>query len=274
MITRVSFSKFKGFSRYEIDLARLNLLVGGNNGGKTTIFHALQLIFWCIERTVDVSDTQATFRKTQVAQVGALPYFTHRDIFYRQQFQSGRQAIKIELGIETDTTPPLKFSIYRAFGRNLMIDGAEQKITRAQYEKLMGMKPVYIAAAVGITVQEEYLRAVSQQRLIAEGRQNQVLRNLVYRLQQTGEWDAFTKFVAPLFALQGIDVPFDVDKDEWLTATYAEDGCQFDLVSAGSGFLQTINLLCFLLLNESRTALLDEPDSHMHDDLSASYSTR
>ena len=108
---------------------------------------------------------------------------------------------------------------------------------------------------------------VSQQRLIAEGRQNQVLRNLVYRLRQSGEWEAFTQFVSPLFALQGMDVPFDVEKDEWLTATYAEDGCQFDLVSAGSGFLQTINLLSFLFLNESRTALLDEPDSHMHDDL-------
>ena len=267
MITRISFSNFKGFSKYEVDFSRLNLLVGGNNSGKTTIFHALQLIFWCIERTVDVSETQATFRKTQVAQIGALPYFTHRDIFYRQQLQAGRETIKIELMIETDATPPLRFTIYRAFSRNLMIDGAEQKITRAQYERLTAMKPVYIAGAVGITVQEEYLRAVSQQRLIAEGRQNQVLRNLVYRLQQSGEWEAFTNFVSPLFALQGMAVPFDMDKDEWLSATYVEDGCEFDLVSAGSGFLQTINLLCFLFLNESRTALLDEPDSHMHDDL-------
>lgn len=267
MITRVSFKNFKGFSKYAVDLSRLNLLVGGNNSGKTTIFHALQLIFWCIERTVDVSDSQATFRKTQVAQIGALPYFTHRDIFHRQQVQSGRETIKIELEIETDATPALHFSIYRAFSRNLMIDGADQKLTRAQYERLIAMKPVYIAGAVGITVQEEYLRAVSQQRLIAEGRQNQVLRNLVYRLRQGGEWDAFTKFVSPLFALQGMDVPFDVEKDEWLSATYEEDGCQFDRVSAGSGFLQTINLLCFLFLNESRTALLDEPDSHMHDDL-------
>ena len=134
MITRISFSKFKGFSKYEVDLSRLNLLVGGNNSGKTTIFHALQLIFWCIERTVDVTDSQATFRKTQVAQVGALPYFTHRDIFYRQQVQASREAIKIELGIETDATPPLRFAIYRAFSRNLMVDGAEQRITRAVRE--------------------------------------------------------------------------------------------------------------------------------------------
>jgi hypothetical protein len=267
MITRISFKNFKGFNSYEIDFSRLNLLVGGNNSGKTTVFHALQLIFWCIEQTVDVSDDEATFRKTQVAQIGALPYFSGRDIFYRRQTQRRQGPVRIELTIETDATPPLRFAIYRAFSRNLMVDGSEQKVTRSQYERLLAMKPVYIAGAVGITVQEEYLRVVSQQRLIAEGRQNQVLRNLVYRLHQSGEWTAFTEFVAPLFALQGMDVPFDVDKDEWLTATYNEDGCEFDLVSAGSGFLQTINLLCFLFLNESRTALLDEPDSHMHDDL-------
>lgn len=267
MIKCISFKHFKGFDSYEVNFSRLNLLVGGNNSGKTTIFHALQLIFWCIEQTVDVSDSEATFRKTQVAQIGALPYFSGRDIFFKQQTQQRQGPVKIELTIETDATPPLRFNIYRAFSRNLMIDGSEQKVSRDAYERLLAMKPVYIAGAVGITVQEEYLRVLSQQRLIAEGRQNQVLRNLVYRLHQSGEWEAFTEFVAPLFALQGMDVPFDVDKDEWLTATYKEDGCEFDLVSAGSGFLQTINLLCFLFLNESRTALLDEPDSHMHDDL-------
>jgi hypothetical protein len=267
MISKISFENFKGFPKYEVDFSRLNLLVGGNNSGKTTIFHALQLIFWCIEQTVDVSDTHATFRKTQVPQIGALPYFNHRDLFFRQQVQKGRAPVRIKLLIETDSTPPLQFSIYRAFSRNLMIDGSDQKIRRQEYDRLLSMKPVYIAGAVGITVQEEYLRVVSQQRLIAEGKQNQVLRNLVYRLHESGEWKAFTELVSPLFSLDGMDVPFDVNKDEWLTATYKEDECQFDLVSAGSGFLQTINLLSFLFLNESRTALLDEPDSHMHDDL-------
>jgi energy-coupling factor transporter ATP-binding protein EcfA2 len=67
--------------------------------------------------------------------------------------------------------------------------------------------------------------------------------------------------------LQGIDVPFDDKVDQWLTAVYKENDCRFDFVSAGSGFLQVISILSFLLLHTSRVALLDEPDSHMHDDL-------
>src|SRR5206468_75168 len=73
--------------------------------------------------------------------------------------------------------------------------------------------------------------------------------------------------VKPLFSLDGLNVPFDDTRDEWLTATYEENSCEFDFVSAGSGFLQVINLLSFLFLHTSRVALLDEPDSHMHDDL-------
>jgi len=268
MITKLAFRHFKGFEQYAIEFGRLNLLVGGNNCGKTTIFHALQLVFWCIEQTVDVSPTEATFRKTQVPEIGALPYFSHRDIFYKQQVQDGRRPARIRLELETDSTDPLHFEIYRAFSRNLMIDGSDQKLSREAYDALIRMRPVYIPAAVGITVQEEYLRAVSQQRLISEGRQNQVLRNLVYRLSQdAGLWAQFKRTMTPLFALEGLSVPFDQAVDEWLTAQYAESGCQFDLISAGSGFLQTLNLMCFLFLNESATALLDEPDSHMHDDL-------
>ena len=70
-----------------------------------------------------------------------------------------------------------------------------------------------------------------------------------------------------LFRLQGLDVPFDETRDEWLTATYQEGQCNLDFISAGSGFLQIANLLAFLFLHSSRVALLDEPDSHLHDDL-------
>lgn len=267
MISKLVLRNFKGFESYTVDFQRLNLLVGGNNSGKTTLFHALQLAFWCIEQTADVDTRGAAFRKTQVSEVSVVPTFNSKDLFYRQQLQAAKKAVRLRIEVESSEGAALGFDIYRAFSRNLMVDGADQTLELSQYESLMRMKPVYIPGTIGITVREEYLRAVSQQRLIAEGRQNQVLRNLVYRLKESNQWEEFTELVRPLFALEGLGVPFDTDKDEWLTATYEEDGCEFDFVSAGSGFLQAINLLCFLFLNESRTALLDEPDSHMHDDL-------
>ena len=267
MITKLTIQNFKGFKNYEITFDRVNLLVGGNNCGKTTIFHALQTIFWCINQTRDIGDNTVTFRKTQVPEIGAIPYFNPRDIFFQQHLRTGRVPTRICFKIETTVAPPLEFKIYTAFGRNFIVDGGNATITKEQYEAIINLSPVYIPGTIGITVKEELYRVVAQERLILEGRQNQVIRNLVYRLKQSTEWSEFISMLNPLFQLNGIAVPFDEESDEWLTATYREKNCEFDLVSAGSGFLQVINLLSFLFLHTSKVALLDEPDSHMHDDL-------
>jgi len=268
MIRRLHIERLKGFADYTIEFGELNLLVGGNNSGKTTIFHALQLAFWCMDRTVDIGDSEVTFRKTQVPELGSVPYFEQRDLFFGQHVREGRNPARIKLTVETSAAAALTFDIYTAFSRNLMIDGGEQRVARGAYENLLALKPVYVPGTIGITVREELYRVIAQERLIAEGRQNQVLRNLVYRLRADSDsWASFCNLVTPLFRLQGIDVPFDECADEWLTAVYKENDCQFDFVSAGSGFLQVINILSFLLLHTSRVALLDEPDSHMHDDL-------
>lgn len=268
MICSLHLENLKGFEKYDIDFSRINLLVGSNNCGKTTIFHGMNLFFWCVLQTADVGDTEVTFRKTQVPELGAIPYFSTRDLFYLQRTRAGRYPTKINVGLKTTVAPDLSFAIYPAFSRNLMIDGGDQTLTRAQYDALLQLNPVYVPGTIGITVREELYREVAQERMILEGRQNQVLRNLVYRLQKKPqEWREFTNMVIPLFSLGGLDVPFDDARDEWLTATYEENDCSLDFVSAGSGFLQVINLLSFLFLHTSRVALLDEPDSHMHDDL-------
>jgi len=267
MITSLKITNLKGFEDYLINFSRLNLLVGGNNSGKTTIFHALQLFFWCVDQTTDFGTGSVTLKKTQVPELGGIPYFVARDLFFKQRTRVKNAPTRITLGITADEVPDITFKIYPAFSRNLMVDGGNTKISAKQYEVLRYLKPVYVPGTIGITVREEMYREVAQERMILEGRQNQVLRNLVYRLKQQKTWDAFVEMISPLFNLQGLDVPFDTIKDEWLTAVYTEDGCTFDLISAGSGFLQVINLLSFLFLHTSRVALLDEPDSHMHDDL-------
>src|ERR1035437_8063480 len=264
MIKSLHIENLKGFEHYDVDFGRINLLVGGNNCGKTTVFHAMNVFFWCALQTADVENSEVTFRKTQVPELGAIPYFNTRDLFHGQRTRSGTKPTRINVTLTTTVTPKLSFSIYPAFSRNLMIDGGNQNITQPEYDALLQLNPVYVPGTIGITVREELYREVAQERMILEERQNQVLRNLVYRLKKKpDEWNEFIGMVKPLFSLGGLDVPFDDASDECLTATYEENGCEFDFVSAGSGFLQVINLLSFLFLHTSRVALLDEPDSHM-----------
>jgi hypothetical protein len=199
MIKSLHIERLKGFSDYEIELGQLSLLVGGNNSGKTTIFHALQLVFWCMDRTADVGDREVTFRKTQVPELSAIPYFEPRDLFYCQHVREGKVPARIRLRVATQVSDPLVFEIYTAFGRNIMIDGKAQRVPRDVYDKLSALTPVYVPGMVGITVREELYRPIAQERMIAEGRQNQVLRNLVYRLRAGDSWNGFCNLVSPLF---------------------------------------------------------------------------
>jgi AAA15 family ATPase/GTPase len=43
MIKSLHIENLKGFEVYDVDFGRINLLVGGNNCGKTTIFHAMNV---------------------------------------------------------------------------------------------------------------------------------------------------------------------------------------------------------------------------------------
>jgi ABC-type ATPase involved in cell division len=268
MITKLKIKNFKGFKEYEISFDRINLLIGGNNSGKTSIFHALKIFFWCINQTKEITGNNVTFKKTQLPEIGGLPYFSLKDLYYNQKIRTGGKPTRIYLELNSSLTPNLSFNIYPAFSRNVMIDGAHQSITKDELEQLIKLEPIFIPSTGSITVQEELFRPIAQDRMISEGRQNQVLRNIIYRLSEKKTlWDEFKKIIIPLFKLGGIDVPFDDETDEWLTAIYKEGECKFDFISAGSGFLQVTNIIAFLLLNPSKVVLLDEPDSHLHDDL-------
>jgi hypothetical protein len=267
MISHLHLESFKCFSSYDVEFKQIQLLIGGNNSGKTTIFQALQVFFWCLDQTADVTDATVNLRKTQLPEVGAIPYFTVRDLFHKQRIRSAGSPTRIVVQIRTTVAPEITFKIYPAFSRNIMVDGGGTTITRAQYNSLKLLSPILIPSTIGIVPREELFRPIAQERMISEGRHNLILRNLIYRLSKTDHWEDFTKLIQPLFGIAGISVPFDEEKDEWLTSLYRDSDGEFDFISAGSGFLQVANIIAFLFLNPTKVALLDEPDSHMHDDL-------
>jgi len=270
MIKKLKIEHFKAFQEYELPFDRLNLLVGSNNSGKTTVFHALQLFFWCLDRTpAPRTDAEhLVIRKTQVTETDAVPNSDLADLFHKRTLRSGKRPAKIGLTISTDELQDVRFEIYSAYARNFMIGGCDFRLTDEQYDRLRGLKPIFIPGMVGITVREDLVRPLAQERMIREGNQNSVLRNILYQLsEKPDEWNQFLEIVEPLFRIKGIQIPFDAARDQWLKVNYREGRKWFDLVSAGSGFLQLVNILGFLYLHGPKVALIDEPDSHMHDDL-------
>ncbi len=150
MISHLHLESFKCFSSYDVEFKQIQLLIGGNNSGKTTIFQALQVFFWCLDQTADVTDAAVNLRKTQLPEVGAIPYFTIRDLFHKQRIRSAGSPTRIVVQIRTTVAPEITFKIYPAFSRNIMVDGGGTTITRTQYNSLKQLSPILIPSTIGI----------------------------------------------------------------------------------------------------------------------------
>ncbi len=280
MITKLYIENFKSFQRFEATWEPFNILVGANNSGKTTIFHAFNFIFWLLEKTARFEERTVHFEKAQVTEFQSVPCMEPRDIYFQQKIRAGRGPVRIilELSFKRNATPlakekKLRFEIYQAYARNFMLDGTKSsKLWFAEYKELISLKPIYVPGFAGAIAREDLYRPLAWERLIGEGRHNEVIRNMLYQIsQKKSEWQDFIKSLKALFSISGLNVPFNEKKDQWLTATYTEtEKVALDIIAAGAGFQQIVQLLAFLYVHNPKTLLLDEPDAHLHHSLQES----
>ena len=69
------------------------------------------------------------------------------------------------------------------------------------------------------------------------------------------------------FSVKIREPKYDSAKDVYITVEYQQNGKEYDIISGGSGFHQTLTLLAFLYGYKPTTILLDEPDAHLHVNL-------
>ena len=97
-----------------------------------------------------------------------------------------------------------------------------------------------------------------------------MLRNLLVQLKDTNP-DQFARLLEILeerFGARLEAVGFDETQDEYVRADFASGSdVRHDLYSAGSGFIQVVQLLAFVMAQSPSIVLLDEPDAHLHSSL-------
>ena len=109
-----------------------------------------------------------------------------------------------------------------------------------------------------------YARPETVADLLGQAKPGDVLRNLLYQASQSERaWEALRESIEKLFGYHLL--PPDA-AGAYIVAEYeiSQDGPQFDISSAGSGFQQVLMLLTFLNTRPATVLLLDEPDAHLH----------
>jgi hypothetical protein len=193
-----------------------------------------------------------------------------KDLFWRRQTRSGNENLAVIVGAEFADGSSVEFGIRHLFGNMNARVNSHNGIEGSRLNELIGHRAVWVPSAVGIVPDEEYRTSARRTSMIFAGRHNEVLRNLLVQLKDVHR-DRFDRLIAILEARFGArleDVGFDEAQDEYVRADFASGTeVRHDLYSAGSGFIQVVQLLAFVMTQSPSVVLLDEPDAHLHSSL-------
>jgi hypothetical protein len=250
-IKTVRLANFKGFSDFEVNLGRFNVLVGGNNSGKSTILRAVRLAYELTKLHFRrQKGINAVFFPGRSVPKSLLPVAQLRDLWPAGRMREGNKWIPSTIVVELGSGHKFAFGIIGPWNAaTSRIDDADLKEMNATpFEVVNGFlsyPPEFVPASIGIVAEEEYRTPARQSALVASGRHNEIVRNYLLELNNDQRKEV-TELLAKYFHAN-IDVPqFDESKDQFISAVYRSDEGEHDLYSAGGGFLQIVEVLAFI----------------------------
>ena len=274
MIRRFTINGFKRFDRETgIDLADVTVLVGANNSGKSTVLQALTLFQYCVETTRTNGEDGSAFslarRTVSPEEFGVLPVAEPTDLWPNGRTTARGKPKPIMLAAEFSNGASVAFHLRISYNRFSIVPKVDGDLDSAIVDRDIRLVPIFS----GFAPREEYMTPPARQDRIRLQRHGEMVRNLLWDLKENAEprWRRLVSLLSDVFPESSLAVDFQLDVDRFLKATYRDAVLtkDRDLIAAGSGFHQVLQILAAVLAPGAGTVLLDEPDAHLHGRLQA-----
>lgn len=285
MITRVTINNFKKLENISFELSESVVIIGPNNSGKSTIFHALCL--WEIgvrhyvaayqKKELDVNGCVTINRKDLVNSPISDASFLWSNKQVTNSNESDAKQVKLSITLEGNTNGKswlcdTAFTCANAESIACSVIKGYNDVEEL-YNNDTGIHFGFLQPMSGLATVEDKLTTGSVDRKLGEGRTAEVLRNICYDIlypetkkpnDTEGEknWQKLTTSVKKMFGIS-------MHKPEYIKSTglieleYTENDVKYDISSGGRGFLQTLLLLAYMYAHPQSVLLLDEPDAHL-----------
>ena len=242
MITNVRISKFKQIAEADLPLGPINVLVGGNNSGKSCI---LQGIHFGI--ALAQSRNIAGVNQFPPERLRYCPTDDFLDLHHGRRLQEGT-SIDFYYTADVEESQDIA-SVKLQRGRNGVVSAQSGGGTLLQaIGDPRGFFSIYVPGLAGITIREEYRSDAVVSNGIARGDANLYLRNVLLRIEgnavRKGRFDTYLDRVFPGVR---VNTQFQETSDLWIRSTVERDGTgarALDLV--GTGLLQAIQLIAYV----------------------------
>ncbi|MEI7511703.1 MAG: AAA family ATPase [Candidatus Peregrinibacteria bacterium] len=294
-LNSLTIENFKGFTKTQIKFVPgVNILVGPNNCGKSSILQAVFLAF----RFLDHYQLGKKDKKPDDIGVSIkdeefhLPYpdrsYISTNLKKQTQFKNPHTGFLLDVFISSEKENH-KVKIETLFsGNNTNIyvskeEGFDRETAKKDLEKVIGNeefreinariteeKICFVPLFAGLLAKEGGLTDAKAQESIWKGRSNEVLRNKILRMDEN-DFHVLQNTIQETFGINlskaeehGADLEshyFEIDEEG------KPKKVSFDVFAGGSGFQQILHLLVYILSSKADIVLVDEPDAHLHFDL-------
>jgi len=260
----IEVSNFKRLKNAILNLSEINIIVGGNNAGKSSL---LQAIHFSVGVGVTAREQgETTFSTDSLTYIPAADFINLR---HGQPYQNSTEQpfSGIQFSAEIDgEINKYKISIRR--GRNygnISCDrvGNFQPLGARITDQTKPFS-IYVPGLAGIPQFEEFRPKRAIVRGVASGDANLYLRNVLLLLKNNKKLPSLRKWMAMLFPNFDITVAFNTEKDTTISVNVFLNGRQTPLELVGTGVQQALQIFSYVCLFEPAMLLLDEPDSHLH----------
>lgn len=297
MISRLILRNFKSVDEQAYDFTEFDLLVGRNNSGKSTVLQALAIWQFCVDEFHRSKRSGSKGIQIVLPNFTALPVpefnllWKDRTDRHWPLVDNKKKQEYILIGIRVEWRRAS--GQIDSFGVDLRYHSPQTMyaIPSEGWAKFRDCEQhgdlpriAYVPPFSGLEPAEKWLDVSPIRQQVGKGQPGSVLRNLLLRVcpapprDQDGriakghvhppaDWQELAGIVKRWFSVTIREPKYESAKDVYITVEYQQGGKDYDIISGGSGFHQTLTLLAFLYGYQPTTILLDEPDAHLHVNL-------
>lgn len=261
MIKKVRLENFKRVSIFEAELDKINVLVGTNNSGKSSV---LQGIHFTI--LVEVARRLYHPSNRTVAQNEMLycPTIDSSLLRHGEPYSvSSGNVSTLSLTNEVGDNCEISLRKGRGFG-NIVVETTGNNAFRSIVNNPDDLYVAYTPGVSGIATSEQLVGKAVLRNAAARGDANLYLHNIIYYIKEAGNLSKLNDYVNSVFLDSTISVCFDPNKDTTINVFVTSNGKTIPLNLCGTGFLQVIQIMAYSVFFKPKLMLLDEPDEHLH----------
>ncbi len=264
MITHIKLEKFKRVIEFETDLDDINVLVGTNNSGKSSVLQGIQFTIMAeVARRVSGG---TTVPQDRLLYLPSSDFAVLRHDSPYTNYSGATSSLTLMSDSETNDTPDLvqiTLSKGRNFG-NISINTSGNNKFRQQVTSNKDLYSAYTPGLAGIPLSEKLVSPAVLRNAAANGDANLYLRNILYYIKEEGRLTNLNKLIRTVFPNYSLSVPYDPDTEINISVNVSTGGKTLPLELCGTGLLQVIQIMAYSVYFKPKLMLLDEPDEHLH----------